>query len=94
MAEIRGAIYEDKHYDSCGNTTIAVFEHDQISIPLCSNCLIELLASVDTFKSTVFCHKCRHFTLSGSGWHYGGRCAKHDMDKDCMETCDNPEART
>lgn len=63
MAEIRGATYEDKHYDSCGNTTIAVFEHDQVTVPLCANCLEKLLKSIDEFKNTVFCHQWNPFEL-------------------------------
>lgn len=88
MASIRAAKYEDKHYDSCGNVTIAVLEVNQISIPLCSECMEDLSRSVDTFiKHTVFCHQCEHFCKSTAGWHYGGRCKMHNIDRDCMDTC-------
>ena len=54
MTKIRAATYEDKEYDSCGNTTIAVLEIDQITIPLCRSCLSELNESIDVFNSTIF----------------------------------------
>ena len=89
MAEIRAATYEDKEYDSCGNTVVAVFENNQMTIPLCRDCLDNLISSIDVFTNTIFCHQCRYFNMSSSGWHYGGRCIKHDRDRDCMETCDD-----
>ena len=89
MSEIRAATYEDKEYDSCGNTTIAVFEINQMTIPLCRKCLEELNDSINIFNNTVFCYQCPHFKMSSSGWHYGGRCSKHNRDRDCMETCDD-----
>lgn len=91
MTKIRAATYEDKEYDSCGNTTIAVLEIDQITIPLCRSCLSELNESIDVFNSTIFCHQCIHFNMSSSGWHYGGRCTKHNRDRDCMETCNDAD---
>ena len=89
MATIRAATYEDKEYDSCGNTTIAILEVNQTTIPLCRECLSKLINSIDVFNNTVFCYQCRHFSMSNSGWHYGGRCIKHDRDRDCMETCND-----
>lgn len=88
MAIIRAATYEDKDYDSCGNTTIAVLEVNQISIPLCSACMEDLGRSIDTFiNHTIFCHQCQHFRMSTAGWHYGGTCKMHNRDRDCMDTC-------
>lgn len=91
MVKIKAAAYVDKEYDSCGNTTHAVLEVDQITIPLCEKCLEELTESLNIFHSTVFCHQCKHFKMSRWGWHYGGTCEKDGFDRDCMETCKNPE---
>lgn len=91
MVEIRAATYEDKDYDSCGNTTHAVIEINQMTIPLCAECLEELTQSLDVFNNTVFCYQCKLFKMSSSGWHYGGVCEKDGFDRDCMETCKNPE---
>lgn len=102
MAEIRAATYEDKEYGSCGSTTIAVLEIDQITIPLCRDCAQKLIESIDIFNNTTFCYQCDHFIMSNSGWRYGGSCklkaskdGKEITEKDagfnyctdCMKTC-------
>ena len=74
MIEIRAANYEDKEYDKCGNTTVAVLEIDSITIPFCRTCLDELNKSLSVFNNTIFCHKCKYFIMSTSGWRYGGSC--------------------
>ena len=101
MAEIKPYnYYEDEEYDNCGSTTIATLSVDRIKIPLCRECLNELLESVEKFKNTIFCHQCDHFIMSNSGWRYGGSCklkasldgeeikiAGYDYSTECMNTC-------
>lgn len=99
MIGIRATNYEDKEYDSCGNTTIAVLEIDSITIPLCDSCLNELNESLSTFNNTVFCYKCKYFIMSRWGSKYGGSCQKdgeidikdagHINRVDCMHTCED-----
>lgn len=102
MIELVGKVYEDEDYDSCGNTTHAILKINSIKIPLCRECLDELLQSVEKFNNTIFCHQCNHFIMSNSGWRYGGSCKKQAekdgkivLEKDagfnycvdCMGTC-------
>ncbi len=47
---LRDKDYSDKEYDGCGNTAIAVLEHNYITIPLCSECLKDLLSTVNDYK--------------------------------------------
>jgi len=39
----------DYTYDGCGNTAIAVLEIHGSYIPICSNCLEELISSIEDF---------------------------------------------
>ena len=103
MAEIKPYnSYEDEAYDNCGNTTIVTLLVDRIKIPLCRECLVELLESIEKFNNTIFCHNCDHFIMSEEGWRYGGSCKKKAELKgevisekdagykycvDCMYTC-------
>lgn len=87
MAIVRAKNWEDKEYDNCGNTTIAVVEVGNISIPLCRECYSRLNGSVRRFNETTFCYQCIHFVMSSSGWRYGGICRKKERDVDCMDTC-------
>lgn len=52
MATVRSKNWEDKEYDNCGSTTIAVIEIESISIPLCRRCYSELSDSVKEFNKT------------------------------------------
>lgn len=94
--------YNHEEYDSCGNTTIAILKIDTIKIPLCQNCVKELTEEMGKFNSTTFCHECKHFIMSDSGWHYGGSCklkaekgektvteedAGYIYCVECMDTC-------
>lgn len=79
--------YDDADYDGCGNTTIASLRINGIRIPLCERCVKELTEELTSFNNTIFCHKCNSFTMSSSGWNYGGRCSCHNKDVDCMGTC-------
>lgn len=97
MIELNAVTYDDEKYDSCGNTTIAVLKVNSIKIPLCNECLNELNVSLSTFNNTIFCHKCKYFIMSKSGWDYGGSCRKNGEIEitdagyincvDCMNTC-------
>lgn len=103
MAELKPYnYYEDEDYDNCGSTTIATLSVNHIKIPLCRECLDELLESVEKFKNTIFCHQCDHFVMSNDGWRYGGSCklraryagkeitnenAGYDYYTECMNTC-------
>ena len=74
--ELRSLTYEDKEYDACGKSTIAVLElGNSITIPLCEECLNELYNSVEDFKSKTFCRTCKHWYQSKNGMKYGGTCA-------------------
>jgi MoaA/NifB/PqqE/SkfB family radical SAM enzyme len=93
MINFRAANYEDPDYDNCGSTTIAVLEVNSIRIPLCDECVEDLINHVKKFSETTHCHACKHFKMSDSGWRYGGYCELKNRDKDCMDTCENAEAR-
>lgn len=90
-------IHEDEEFDSCGNTTIAILKINSVKIPICNECISDLLKSLDEFNNKIFCHKCKNFIMSESGWNYGGSCKKdRDIDikdagyincVDCMDTC-------
>lgn len=102
MITFRKADWEDKDYDSCGNTAIAVLEIDSITIPLCDKCVNDLTDQIKEYHDTIFCHKCSEFVMSRSGWRYGGSCKKKaalhgetitidnagfDYSVDCLNTC-------
>ena len=98
MIEISAPSYDDESYDSCGNSVHAILHVDKIKIPLCENCLSELRDSLKEYDSIVFCHQCKHFGMSTSGWSYGGSCKKDNPNldsseygyvncKDCTDTC-------
>ena len=104
MLTLRKVDYEDKDYDGCGNTAIAVLEIDSISIPLCTECFERLNEDINTYNNTIFCHKCSEFIMSPHGWHYGGSCkqkalqdgkviterdAGYNYCVDCLDTCNN-----
>ena len=71
---IRAVTSCDKEYDACGNITIAVLEHDNVMILLCSECIKELVGSIKEFENTIFCRNCGHWHVSNSGIRYGGTC--------------------
>lgn len=102
MIVFRKPEWEDKDYDSCGNTTIAVLEIDSITIPLCDECVNDLSEQIKEYHDTIFCHKCSEFVMNKWGWHYGGSCKKKaaldgktitienaglDYCVDCLDTC-------
>lgn len=102
MITIRKRDWDDKEYDNCGNTAIAVLEIDNITIPLCKECLNELNEELDEYNKTIFCHKCAEFVFNKWGWRYGGSCKKkaeqqgititennagYDCFVDCLDTC-------
>ena len=102
MMELRASNWEDKEYDSCGNTTVAALEINSMTIPLCMYCVEELIQHVDVFKNTIFCYQCNNFIHSENGWKYGGSCklkalkdgkeitskdAGYSYCVDCMDTC-------
>lgn len=102
MIEINPVSYNDSEYDCCGNETIASIHINNIKIPLCDECVKELTQSLYKFNNTVFCHKCKEFVMSKSGWKYGGSCrrkaklnneiiteknAGYNYCVDCMDTC-------
>lgn len=75
MLRFRGPDYDDKEYDSCGNTTIAVLEIDSITIPLCRECLTSLKRDIKEYNQKHYCGRCINFRGSSSGSvHYGGSC--------------------
>ena len=75
MVTLREPCYEDKEIDSCGNSTIATLEVNNIVITLCEECLRDLKHDLDNYLSRQFCGKCKYFGPSESGGlHYGGSC--------------------
>lgn len=76
MIELRVADYNDKEYDSCGNTTIAILENDGISIALCEECVNDLIQTVEKFKNTVYCKDCMYWYCSKYGVKYNGTCIR------------------
>lgn len=102
MLTLRKRDWEDKEYDSCGNTAVAVLEIDSITIPVCLECLNELNEQLNDYNNTIFCYKCSEFVMSKDGWRYGGSCKKkaaaygktitvknagYDCCVDCLDTC-------
>ena len=76
MITFRKRDWDDKEYDGCGSTAIAVFEIDNITIPLCAECVNDLTEQLNEYSNTIFCHKCAEFVFSSDGWRYGGSCKK------------------
>ena len=101
--KLRAINIDDNHeYDDCYNTVVAILEVGKIQIPLCMNCVNDLIQDVEKFNNTIFCYKCKEFIMSKSGWRYGGSCklnarndnfeltekdAGYNYCKDCMDTC-------
>ena len=71
---IRAVTDCDREYDVCGNITIAVLEHNNMTIPLCNECINGLAESIKEIENTVFCRNCGHWHVSSSGMRYGGTC--------------------
>lgn len=76
MLVLRKRDWDDKEYDNCGNTAVAVLEIYNITLPLCSECVDDLTEDIREYNNTVFCHKCAEFVMSKDGWRYGGSCKK------------------
>ena len=77
MIEFRAYNYfEDEKHDNCGKLTVACLKVDKISIPLCEECVLDLILSVQKFDETTFCHNCIHWIPNGYGWAYEGSCKK------------------
>lgn len=76
MITFRKRDWDDKEYDGCGNTAIAVLEIDNITIPLCAKCVNDLTEQLNEYNNTIFCHKCAEFVMNRWGWRYGGSCKK------------------
>lgn len=102
MLTFRKRDWDDKKYDGCGNTAIAVLEIDNITIPLCAECVDDLTEQLNEYNNTTFCYKCSEFVMSRDGWHYGGSCkrkaalcgelitskkAGYICCVDCLDTC-------
>lgn len=102
MIIFRKRDWDDKEYDGCGNTAIAVLEIDNIIIPLCVECVDDLTEQLDEYNNTIFCHKCPEFVMNRWGWRYGGSCKKkatlhgkiitdenagYECFADCLDTC-------
>ena len=75
MLQFREPNYDDKEYDSCGNSTIAVLEIGSVTIPLCEECISNLKRDINEYDNKHFCGRCANFRSSSSGaLHYGGSC--------------------
>lgn len=72
--KFRSVEYKDKDIDNCGNTSVAVLEIGSISIPLCNECVVNLMRDVHRFKRTIFCKDCRYWHCNKHGVRYGGTC--------------------
>lgn len=109
MLEFKVANYfDDPDYDNCGSTTLAVLRLDNITIPLCEECVNDLIRDIEEYKNTIFCHQCDEFIMSSSGFHYGGSCKCQAREKDeeitekdagykfcvnCLDTCTNAKPK-
>ena len=105
MVTFRKKDWDDKPYDCCGSTAIAVLEIDNITIPLCAECVNELTEQLNEYNNIIFCHKCSEFVMNRWGdWGHGGSCKKkaaeqgitltedlvgYDCCVDCLDTCKN-----
>ena len=102
MLTFRKRDWEDKEYCACGSTAVAVLEIDNITIPLCLNCLDDLNEQLNEYNNTTFCYKCSEFVMNRWGWRYGGSCkneatkqgkiitnnnAGYECCVDCLGTC-------
>ena len=103
MLTFRKRDWDDKDYDGCGNTAIAVLEIDNITIPLCAECVDDLTEQLNEYNNIIFCHKCSEFVMNRWGeWRHGGSCKKKAAQQgitltenlvgyncfvDCLDTC-------
>ena len=72
--ELRNYSFDSSEYDPCGKMTIAVLEVNNITIPLCEDCLKDLERDLIKFKNTIFCRDCTKWHRSEHGIKYGGTC--------------------
>lgn len=103
MITFRKRDWDDKEYCTCGSTAVAVLEIDNITIPLCLNCIDDLNDQMKEYNNTIFCHKCSEFVMNRWGeWRHGGSCKKKATEQgitltenlvgyncfvDCLDTC-------
>lgn len=74
--EIKTNGFYDNDYDGCGNLTVASLYINGVSIPMCQDCIDELISELETFNNTVFCKDCRYFVKNKYGYAYSGACKK------------------
>lgn len=89
MLTFRKYDWEDKECDSCGNITMAVLEINNITIPLCADCIKDLTDQLNAYNNTIFCYKCPDFVMNKWGWRYGGSCKKKAAQDGTVITKDN-----
>ena len=98
--------YDYDLYDSCGNAAKGVLEINSMIIPLCENCMNELISEVEKFKNTTFCYMCEEFVHKKSTCYgsckkearkYGVELKESDIGysfyKPMIGTCDNAKRK-
>lgn len=61
MAIFRAPTDEDKDYDDCNQNTEAVLEIGSITIPLCRECIDDLIDNINAYNKTTFCKDCIYY---------------------------------
>lgn len=61
MVVFRAPTNEDKDYDDCNQNTEAVLEIGSITIPLCRECINDLIAYINIYNRTIFCKDCIYY---------------------------------
>ena len=65
MAIFRAPTNEDKDYDDCNQNTEAVLEIGSITIPLCRECINDLIDNINAYNKTTFCKDCIYYHPAG-----------------------------
>lgn len=90
MVELREPnYYDDEESDICGNYIEAILKVNNITIPLCKDCLEDLKSSIKEFDELELCCRCENLVSRGaiSLYHYGGTCTVTGYDADYFDRC-------
>lgn len=61
---------DSEEYCVCGMPTYAELKVERIKIPLCEECLEELIEKVDNFKNVIPCGKCKWVIKKPNDWRF------------------------
>lgn len=61
MAIFRAPTNEDKDYDDCNQNTEAILEIGSVTIPLCRECINDIIDNINAYNKTTFCKDCIYY---------------------------------